>query len=111
MFYINEASFGLPHLESIAYRVFYDYYDLYIESVIGKSTNASGVIELDLIQGKSKTPKNEDSHDIMAIKLELEEHVRTTYENFESPHLLKVKEVLDELNLSNHGRFPIVEVW
>jgi hypothetical protein len=47
----------------------------------------------------------------MSIKLELEEHVRVTYKKFESSHLLKVKKVIDDLNLSHKGKFPIVGVW
>ncbi|MEI2329569.1 hypothetical protein [Priestia megaterium] len=109
--YLYESSFGMPELEFIAYKVFYDYYDPFIESIIEKASKTDGNIELDLIQGKSKTQSGEEYNKLMSIRLELEEHVSMAYQDFGATYLLKVKEVLDELNLSSNGKFPVVQVW
>lgn len=109
--YFREALWGLPDIEPVSYGVFYDYYEPFIDSVIEKSQKANGKIELDLIQGKSKTTDHKDYDTIMAIKSELEEHVRIVYQGFHASHLLKVKKVLDDLNLSNSFNLPIKEVW
>jgi len=109
--YFHEALRTLPNVEKVAYDVFYDYYIPFIESAMEKSEKANGKIELDLIQGKSKTPDEKDYETIMEIQLQLEEHVKLVYSNFGASHLLKVKEILDELNLSSNFNLPIIEVW
>ncbi|NEW03263.1 hypothetical protein GYH73_021145 [Bacillus megaterium] len=109
--YFYEASFTLPDLEKVAYEVFYDYYTPFIQSVMKKSQKANGKIELDLIQGKSKTPNEKDYDTIMEIQSQLNEHVKLVYSNYGASHFLKVKEVLDDLNLSSNFNPHIKEVW
>ncbi len=109
--YFREALWTLPNVEKVAYDVFYDYYIPFIESAIKKSEKANGKIELDLIQGKSKTPNEKEYETIMEIQSQLEEHVRLVYSNYGASHLLKVKKILDELNLSSNFNLPIIEVW
>ncbi|MCA1010372.1 hypothetical protein [Halobacillus halophilus] len=109
--YMYEATFGTPSLAWLAYQVFLNYHEPIIETIIEKSTKTQGPIELDLIHSKSKTPKDQQCHDMDLIREELEEHVRKTYKEFESSLLLKVKKVIDDLNLSHKGKYPIAEVW
>ncbi|MEV5116673.1 hypothetical protein MRBL20_004988 [Peribacillus frigoritolerans] len=109
--YYYEASFGLPDIGLLAYRVFFDYFEPSIESIIGKISIPESKIEMDLFQGKSKTPKDQNYNDVMAIRSELEEHVRLTYSIFEMSHIIKVKKILDELKLSNNINLPIIQVW
>jgi hypothetical protein len=40
--YVEEVSFGIPSLDSLAYRVFFDYYEPYIHSNKKSRNNRAG---------------------------------------------------------------------